>query len=76
MATRTTKSVKISKKPYPKSKRANRKVRKVMEEWKEGKLRSGSKKGPKVTSQKQAISIALSEADKAGKKKKRKTRKM
>jgi len=59
-------------KPYPKSKKAKRKVGKVMEEWKEGKLHSGSKKGPKVKSQKQAIAIALSEARKVNKKKKKK----
>lgn len=39
-----------------------RKVGKVMHEWKEGKLHSGSKKGPIVKDQKQAIAIALSEA--------------
>jgi len=38
------------------------KVGKVMEEWKAGKLNSGSKKGPVVTSRKQAIAIAMSEA--------------
>lgn len=38
------------------------KVHKVMEEYKEGDLRSGSKRGPKVKSRKQAIAIALSEA--------------
>lgn len=38
------------------------KVKKVMEEYKKGKLHSGSKKGPKVTSRKQAIAIGLSEA--------------
>lgn len=37
------------------------KVAKVMHEWKTGTLRSGSKKGPKVTDRKQAIAIALSE---------------
>jgi len=36
------------------------KVETVMHEFKEGKLRSGSKKGPKVTNPKQAIAIALS----------------
>lgn len=44
----------------------------VMREYKEGKLHSGSKKGPKVKSRKQAIAIALSEqrqkGGKAGKK--------
>ena len=38
------------------------KVEKVMHEWGQGELHSGSKKGPKVTNQKQAIAIALSEA--------------
>jgi Family of unknown function (DUF6496) len=37
------------------------KVAKVMGEFGEGKLHSGSKKGPKVTNPKQAIAIALSE---------------
>lgn len=33
----------------------------VMKEWKQGKLHSGSKKGPVVKSQKQAVAIGLSE---------------
>jgi hypothetical protein len=37
------------------------KVEKVMGEFKRGSLHSGSKKGPKVTSRKQAVAIALSE---------------
>jgi hypothetical protein len=37
----------------------------TMHEWKTGKLHSGSKKGPIVTSQKQAIAIGLSENRKA-----------
>lgn len=45
--------------------RRKRKVKKVMGEWKSGKLHSGSKKGPAVTNRKQAIAIALSEARKA-----------
>lgn len=45
-----------------------RKVAKVMEEFKQGKLRSGptrksGKKGPVVKNPKQAIAIALSEAE-------------
>ena len=44
------------------------KVAKVMKEFKAGSLHSGSKKGPKVTSRKQAIAIAMSEAKKAKKK--------
>jgi len=38
------------------------KVGKVMKEYKAGKLHSGSKKGPMVTSRKQAVAIALHEA--------------
>lgn len=37
------------------------KVGRVMREFKAGKLHSGSKSGPKVTSRKQAIAIGLSE---------------
>ena len=44
--------------------RRKRKVSKVMKEYRVGKLRSGSKKGPKVKSRKQAVAIALSEARK------------
>jgi hypothetical protein len=58
----------IAKKdPAPRSK-----VSKVMHEFKEGALHSGSKKGPVVSNPKQAIAIALSEArrEKAGKYKK------
>ena len=39
---------------------------KTMSEWKHGNLHSGSKKGPKVTSQKQAIAIGLNQARKRG----------
>lgn len=42
------------------------KISKVMGEFKAGTLHSGSKKGPEVTSPKQAIAIAVSEARKAG----------
>jgi Family of unknown function (DUF6496) len=41
------------------------KVHKVMKEYKEGDLKSG-KSGTKVTSRKQAIAIALSEARESG----------
>lgn len=44
------------------------KVKKVMEEFKAGKLHSGSKSGPKVTSRKQAIAIGLAEQRKKGEK--------
>lgn len=45
-------------------KKASKKVRKVMRERKRGTLRSSS--GQKVTSRKQAIAIALSEARRSG----------
>ena len=46
------------------SKKAGEKVEEVMHEKKKGTLRTGS--GKKVTSNKQAIAIGLSEARKAG----------
>ena len=48
------------------SKRGKGKIHKVLSEYKHGTLHSGSKKGPKVKSRKQAIAIALSEAREAG----------
>jgi hypothetical protein len=47
------------------SKKASKKVEKVMRERKQGKLRSG-RSGKKVTSRKQAIAIGLSEARRSG----------
>ncbi len=66
--------MKKKKKDQKKPKKAVRqdKVKKVMHEFKEDELHSGSKEGPKVTNPKQAVAIALSEARKAGKKKKKK----
>lgn len=49
------------------TKRAKRKIKKVMGEFKKGNLRSGSDKGPKVTDPKQGIAISLSEAKRDGK---------
>jgi hypothetical protein len=46
-------------------KKAQSKVKKAMEERKQGTLKSG-RSGKKVTSRKQAIAIGLSEARKAG----------
>jgi hypothetical protein len=54
------KMVKVAKK--------ENKVSKVMREFKHGELHSGSKKGPKVKSRRQAVAIALSESRKAGRK--------
>ena len=51
-----------------KKSKADKKISKVMREFKAGTLNSGSAKGPKVKSQKQAIAIALSEAGKSKKK--------
>lgn len=53
----------------------DKKVQKVMREYKEGTLHSGKdpkgpKKAKKVTSKKQAVAIAMSEAGMARKKKK------
>jgi hypothetical protein len=45
--------------------KAQKKIGRVMKEHKEGKLRSGGS-GKKVTSRKQAVAIALSEAREAG----------
>jgi hypothetical protein len=47
------------------------KVGKVMKEYKAGELHSGSKSGPAVTSRKQAIAIAMSEAGMSKKKPKK-----
>jgi len=57
----------MSSKPEMMAKKGG-KVEKVMREYKEGKLHSGSKKGPVVKNRKQAIAIALAEARKAGEK--------
>ena len=56
------------------TKRQQKKIGKVMEEYKAGKLKSGKPgpgKGPKVKSRNQAVAIALSEAGLA---RKRRTR--
>lgn len=61
-------------KPAAKKKKPSKskaKVEKVMHEFKEGKLHSGSKSGPEVSNPKQAIAIALSEARKSKRKKKK-----
>jgi hypothetical protein len=55
-----------------KKKTAVKKIKKVLHEFKEGKLKSGSKEGPEVTNPKQAIAIAISESKKIKKKKAKK----
>ena len=54
----------MAKKTSSTSPKGKRKVEKVMKEHKQGTLKSGS--GKKVTSRKQAVAIALSEARKSG----------
>ena len=44
--------------------KGDRKIHKVMHEFKEGSLKSGS--GKKIKSRKQAVAVALSEARQAG----------
>lgn len=51
---------------------AKNKMGKVMHEYKAGELHSGSKSGPVVKSRKQAIAIAMSEANMAKNKKPKK----
>jgi hypothetical protein len=53
----------MEKKQY--SDKSQKKIGKVMKEYKEGKLKSG-RSGKKVKSRKQAIAIGISEARKAG----------
>lgn len=45
------------------TKKQKKKVEKVMHEYKEGKLHSGSKKGPLVMNPRQATAIAMKEAN-------------
>ena len=54
----------MAKKTSGSSSKAKKKIGAVMREMKEGTLKSGS--GKKVTSRKQAVAIALSEAREAG----------
>lgn len=48
------------------SKKANEKIHKVIREFEEGKLHSGSKKGPEVQNLRQAVAIGINEARKKG----------
>jgi Family of unknown function (DUF6496) len=54
----------MAKKSFASSTNGQRKIHKVMTEKKQGTLKSGS--GKKITSRKQAVAIALSEARKSG----------
>jgi hypothetical protein len=63
------KAPKTHKKPAAKrkySKKANEKIHKVIKEFEEGKLHSGSKRGPQVKNLKQAVAIGISEAKRRG----------
>ena len=63
-------------KKKPKTKAGKKaKVKKTMDEWKAGTLRSGSKKGPKVSKQSQAVAIALSQSGQSKKSKKKRKKK-
>jgi hypothetical protein len=59
----------MARKKLPKTPKARAKVKKVMEEYKEGGLKIGTSDKP-VKSRRQAVAIAISEARKASKKKK------
>jgi Family of unknown function (DUF6496) len=54
-----------------KESKGEKKEKKVFKEFGKGELHSGSKKGPVVTNDKQAVAIAMSEGRKASKKKKK-----
>ena len=62
----------ISSSLSKRKKKGRSKIPIVMKEFKSGTLNSGNKKGPKVTSRKQAVAIALSEERKARKKRRKK----
>lgn len=66
LAQRKDQKSKIQIRKGKEMKKKSGKMEKVMHEFKEGKLHSGSKKGPKVASRSQALAIGLSEARKAG----------
>jgi hypothetical protein len=65
--TKESKKKEVKKKDSLKEKK-DKKIEKVMKEFKHGVLHSGSQHGPEVRKKSQAIAIALSEAKKVGKK--------
>jgi Family of unknown function (DUF6496) len=54
----------MKRKKIKKKKLKTSKVGLVLEEFKDGKLKSGSKNGPTVTNPKQALAIGISESKK------------
>lgn len=67
LSTASKKKMKKKKKISPE---AMRKMKRVMHEFKEGDLHSGSQTGPRVTNPKQAVAIGYSEARRMKKRKK------
>ena len=60
-------------KPVPRTKAGKQaKVKRTLDEWKAGTLHSGSKKGPIVKSQKQAVAIMLAQTGRSRAKRKKK----
>ena len=60
-------------KPIPRTKAGKQaKVKRTLDEWKAGTLHSGSKKGPVVKSQRQALAIALQQSGQGRPKRKKK----
>ena len=60
-------------KPIPRTKAGKQaKAKTIMREWKAGDLHSGSKKGPIVKSQRQALAIALKQSGQGRSRRKKK----
>ena len=57
-----TAALALNKGDFNMVRKSKSKIHKVMGEYKRGKLHSGSKRGPKVKSRRQALAIALSES--------------
>lgn len=69
---RSKKGSSKAKVPKKKASKGRAKFKKVMHEFKEGKLHSNSKMGPLVTNPKQAVAISYREAENTHKRKKKK----